>query len=114
MLCKIGPVIGCYEISEGKYFLTYWSAIGILRPPQPCLSRYFGSVTTCPYLSALLRSWVSRDAGIKGPAIREYNRDAGNMGQALSLLAALMDCIPGFNTAQLEELLLKLPVRQGL
>ena len=44
----------------------------------------------------------------KGLAIWDYNRDAGNKGAAVSLLAALMNFIPGFNTAQLKELLLKL------
>ena len=34
-----------------------------------------------------------------------------NLGQpAVSLLAVLMNCIPGFNTAQLKELLLKLQI----
>ena len=37
-----------------------------------------------------------------------YDRDAGDTGPAVTLLVALLDCIPGFNTAQLEELLRKL------
>ena len=40
--------------------------------------------------------------------MRDYHRDAGNKGPAVGSLAALMNCIPGFNTAQLKELLLKL------
>ena len=62
----------------------------------------------CPCFSALLRIWVNIDAGLKGPAIRDYNRDAGTKEPSVSLLAAVMDCISGFNTAQLKELLLKL------
>ena len=37
-----------------------------------------------------------------------FNKDASDMGPAANPLAALMDCIPGFETAQLEELLPKL------
>ena len=46
------------------------------------------------------------------PAILDcdYNRDAGNKGPAVSSLAALMNCIPGFNTAHLKGLLLKLQI----
>ena len=54
--------------------------------------------------------WVNRDAGNKGPAIRDYYRDAGNKGPAVSSLAALMICIAGLNTAQLKEFLSKLQI----
>ena len=40
---------------------------------------------------------------------QEY-RDAGNNRPAVSWLAALTNCIPGFNTAQLKEFLLKLQI----
>ena len=42
--------------------------------------------------------------------MRDYHRDAGNKGPAVGSLAALMNCIPGFNTAQLKEFLLKLQI----
>ena len=35
---------------------------------------------------------------------------AGDKGPAVNPLAALLNCIPGFDTAQLEVLLLKLPM----
>ena len=62
------------------------------------------------YFSAILRIRVKRDAGYKGPAIRDYYRNAGNKGPAVSSLTALINCIPGFNTAQLNEFLLKLQI----
>ena len=61
-----------------------------------------------PLLKCPLKNLANRDAGIKGPVIMDYNRDAGNKGPAVNSLAALMDCIPGFNTALLKELLWKL------
>ena len=72
--------------------------------------RFLIRVITCPNFSSLLRNWVNRDAGNKRPAIRPNNRAAGNKGPAVSSLPALMKCVPGFNTAQLRELLLKLQV----
>ena len=42
--------------------------------------------------------------------MRDYYRDAGNKGPAVGSQAALMNCIPGFNTAQLKEFLLKLQI----
>ena len=42
--------------------------------------------------------------------MRDFFKDAGNKGPAVGSLAALMNCIPGFNTAQLKEFLLKLQV----
>ena len=36
-----------------------------------------------PYFCALLRIWVNRDAGNKGPTIRDYNRAACNKGPAV-------------------------------
>ena len=42
--------------------------------------------------------------------MRDYYRDAGNKGPAVGSLAALMNCVPGFNTAQLKEFLLKLQI----
>ena len=42
--------------------------------------------------------------------MRDYYRDAGNKGPAVGSLTALMNCIPGFNTAQLKEFLLKLQI----
>ena len=42
--------------------------------------------------------------------MRDYYRDADNKGLAVGTLAALMNCIPGFNTAQLKEFLLKLQI----
>ena len=55
-----------------------------------------------PLLQCPSENLVNRDAGNKGPAIRDYNRDTGNhdKGPAVSWLAALMNCIPGFITAQ--------------
>ena len=50
-----------------------------------------------PYFGDLLRIWVNRGAGNKGPAIRGY-------------YGCLMNCIPGFNTTLLKELLLKLQI----
>ena len=65
-----------------------------------------------PYFSALLRIWVNRDAGKKRPAVLiwDYNRAAGNKWPAISSLVALMNCIPGFKTAEMKELLLKLQI----
>ena len=50
-----------------------------------------------PLLQCLLRFWVNRDAGNKGPAIRDYNRAAGQKGPPLCSMAALMNCVHGFN-----------------
>ena len=37
-----------------------------------------------------------------------YDREAGDTGPTLNPLAALLDCIPGFDAEQWEELLRKL------
>ena len=41
------------------------------------------TLIACPYFSDLLRKLVNRDAGNKGPAMREFYRDAGNKGPAV-------------------------------
>ena len=65
-----------------------------------------------PTLVSSLESGQQRctAAGNKGPAMSDYNRDAGNKESAVGSLAAQMNCIPGINTAQLREVLLKLQI----